>query len=99
MASERLDEIKTRLIQDLRDILQRDIKLLIEKDLLQPEQLGLAIVSIACIGTLRWLQQVQLVVYVKCAHTYARKPGQLPDGISGSPHASIVFTKLGYHLR
>ena len=87
MGPEGLKCVEIRGLQQRGNVLQGHAQRTIEQDLLQPQQLRLAIKAIAGVAARSRTQQPCLVVMVQGAHTDAGHAGQLSDctGHDGVP--------------
>ncbi|MNT82200.1 hypothetical protein D3C72_2218950 [compost metagenome] len=80
--------VETRRIENGRDFRQRNIELPVDEDLLQAQQLVLAVVAVAIVAGERGLQEAYFVIVMQRPHRNAGKLRQLIDCVGLHPSTS-----------
>jgi hypothetical protein len=81
--------VRVGVVEQDRDLVEREAELPVEQDLLQPVEVGVAVAPMARVAALARGEQADLVVVVQGAH---RDPGESGDLSYGVAHIRSFFS-------
>ncbi|GAA3095482.1 hypothetical protein GCM10017687_02420 [Streptomyces echinatus] len=85
LAAQVCARVRVRVVEQGRDLVEREAELPVEQDLLEPVEVGVAVAPVSGVRALAGREQGDLVVVVQGAH---RDPGEPRDLSHGVAHFS-----------
>jgi hypothetical protein len=84
--------VRLRVVEQGRDLVEREAEFPVEQDLLQPVEVGVVVAPVACVAALAGGQQADVVVVVQRAHGDSGEARDLSYGVAHFPLPSCVRT-------
>ncbi len=74
--------VHVRVVEQGRDLVEREAQLPVEQDLLQPVEVGVVVTPVARVAALAGYEQADVVVVVQGAHRHSGEAGDLSYGVA-----------------
>lgn len=82
LAAQVLPRVRVRVVEQGRDLVEREAELPVEQDLLEPVEVRVAVAPVAGVAALARRQQADGVVVVQGPHRDPGEAGHLSDGVA-----------------
>lgn len=90
--------VRVRVVEQRRDLLEREAELPVEQDLLQPVEVGVAVAPVARVAAAARDEQADVVVVVQCAHRHSGETGDLSHGVAHFRSLLGTHSTVGPHV-
>lgn len=86
--------VRLRVVEQGRDLVEREAEFPVEQDLLEPVEVGVAVAPMTRVAALTGDEQTDVVVVVQRAHGDPGEPGDLPYGVGVVPPYGVAHFPL-----